>query len=229
MVYESIVDEFLLEKTGNRKERPPNTLYVTDLVKACQRMAYFGITNRRDAPLESLRIFKAGDLIEDFWVDILHKRCDIRVLGTQVRAYYKCDDFEIHGRVDALCQHNNTAIVAHEVKSAKTAHWLREPKDNHVAQLQFYLNSLSIDYGQIDYLDKKALLDGKNPIDVSFTVERDPQAFTDLINTAKQLHKAWTTETQPPANPDAWNGKVCNYCQYKDLCDEKNAETKRKH
>ena len=217
----SLIDEHLLNKRKQRKTRPQNTLYVTDLTKPCQQAAYHNILHPREYQVETLRIFEAGNLLEDYWTNILNKRANIQVLGTQIPAYYKNHNHEIHGRLDILCQHNNAAIVGHEVKSAKTASWLQAPKEDHTAQIQFYINALAIDFGQVDYLDKKALLDGKTRIDTTFTVERDHAAFAKLISTANRLHTAWQTHTPPKANPNAWNGKYCDYCQYHDLCTEK--------
>jgi len=216
----SIIDEHLLSKRRQQKTRPQNTLYVTDLTKPCQRAAYLNILHPREHPLETLRIFEAGNLLENYWTETLNKRTDIQVLGTQIPAYHKNHNYEIHGRLDILCQHNNAAIVGHEVKTAKTANWLTEPKEDHTAQIQFYINALAIDFGQIDYLDKKALLNGKTRIDTTFTVERDHAAYAKLISIANRLHTARRTLTPPPANPTAWNGKYCDYCQHQDLCDK---------
>lgn len=216
----SIIDEHLLSKRRQRKPRPPNILYVTDLTKPCQRAAYFSILHPREYPVETLRIFEAGNLLEDYWTEILRKDAAIQVLGTQIPAYHRNQNYEIHGRLDILCQHNNAAIVGHEVKSAKTTSWLHTPKEDHAAQIQFYINALAIDFGQVDYLDKQALLTGETRIDTTFTVERDYAAYAKLIGVANRLHTAWRTLTPPPANPAAWNGKYCDYCQHRDLCDE---------
>ena len=214
----SLVDAYLRSRQHIKKIRPRGTLYVTDLVKPCLLQAYYSITQPREYPVEKLRIFEAGNVLEDFWAQILSDNLGVRVLGTQVPAYYVTDDLEIHGRVDVLAQHDNEAIVAHEVKSAKSAHWMETPRDGHVEQLQFYLNVLDINQGQVDYLDKEAFVQGENPIDKSFQITRNPTIFYTLISRAGTLSLSLKNGVPPLGNREAWNGRVCEYCQYSDLC-----------
>jgi CRISPR/Cas system-associated exonuclease Cas4 (RecB family) len=214
----SLVDAYLRSRQQVRKIRPRGTLYVTDLVKPCLLQAYYSITQPREYSVEKLRIFEAGNVLEDFWAQILSDNLGVRVFGTQVPAYFIADDLEIHGRVDVLAQHSNASIVAHEVKSAKSAHWMETPRDGHVEQLQFYLNVLDINQGQVDYLDKESFVLGENPIDKSFQIIRDPSIFYLLISRAGTLSQALKTGILPEANREAWNGRICDYCQYQDLC-----------
>ena len=221
----SLIDERLLQKQETRRVRGPRLLFVTDLTHPCLQQIHHKITEDRPFELETLRIFQAGNLLEDYWADILTENRDITILGRQVPAYQTItvDDtpWEIHGRVDILAQHNNEQLVAHEVKSTKSTYYIKkegQPKEDHVAQLQFYLNALAIDHGQVDYLDKTALLEGRDPIDLSFSVTRDKQAMLDILRLAKEIARSVQNATLPPANPDAWNRKVCDYCSYRDLC-----------
>lgn len=220
----SLVDEYLAHREEDRKLRAPNTLFVTDLTKPCQLNAYLDIVEDRPAPPETLRIFEAGRLVEDWWVGILNQSKNIKVLGTQLTARYDGGDYTIHGRVDALCQHDNSRLVVHEVKSAKTAHWMKEPKPEHVEQLQFYLNALGVEWGVVDYCDKTVLLHGFDPrrpdepatVDKSFTVQSDPNTYAELIKRARFLWECWAGRNMP----DASRGWQCDYCLYHDICPE---------
>jgi len=237
----SLIDEYLLEKEENRRVRLPQTLYVTDLTRPCLKETFLDITHDRPHPVETLRIFNAGRVLEDYWVDLLDQRKDIAVLATQLRARYafKITDtalkpryepaeYDIHGRVDILCQHDKDGVVVHEVKTAKTTYWMKEPKPEHVDQLQFYLNVLGVRHGQIDYLDKTVFLQGRDPrrpdepvqIDKSFPVKTEQRPFYDIVMRAHLIAVCLETGEPPEANPDAWGGRVCDYCLYRDLCEK---------
>jgi len=220
----SIIDEHLKQRETDRRVQPPRILYVTQLTHPCPQQIWLNIHHDREHPIETLRIFDAGRVLEDHWVNILRKRDDITVLNTQLPAYHYFDiegeEWEIHGRIDILCQHDNESLVLHEVKTAKTTHWMKTPREGHVAQLQFYLNALGIENGQIDYLDKTAWLTGNNKIDKSFHIKADKNDYYRILQTAGQISTAITKATVPEANPDAWNKRVCQYCNYQDLCEK---------
>ena len=67
----SIIDEYLKWKEQDRRIQPPNILYVTQLTKPCLQQAWLGIHHDREHAIETLRIFDAGNVLEDHWVDIL--------------------------------------------------------------------------------------------------------------------------------------------------------------
>jgi CRISPR-associated exonuclease Cas4 len=213
MVEVSLVDLFLGGRV--RKERPEGVLYVTDLVKPCMRSAYYGVTIDREVPKETLRIFESGRLIEDFWVNVLMNSDGIKVLGTQLPARYVAGGLEIHGRVDALCQHHDNALVLHEVKSAKSTFYTNSPKEEHLLQLQFYMSCLGVDFGQVDYLDKSVMLQGEgSAVEKCFMVERDSGMFAEVVRRGKVLNEALKCREPPPLE----KGWLCDYCLYRSEC-----------
>jgi len=220
----SIIDEHLKHKEEDRRIQPPRILYVTQLTKPCLQQIWLGIHHDREHAIETLRIFDAGNVLEDHWVDILRKNDNIYVLATQLPAYHyfelEGEEWEIHGRIDILCQHNRDGLVLHEVKTAKTTRWMKGPRDAHVAQLQFYMNALDINQGQIDYLDKTAWLTGDYIIDKSYSIERDPTEYYRVLQKAGQIAQSIKNAEVPEANPKAWGGRICDYCNYRDLCEK---------
>lgn len=218
----SLIDEQLQYKEDTRRVRPPNILYASGLTGPCLQKTYLQLTHDRPHDIETLRIFNAGNILEDYWIGVLADHPDIDVVATQLRARYTLtvndEEWIIHGRADILAQHNFNNLVLHEVKTAKSSTWRKEPSPDHVAQIQFYLNVLQIDRGQIDYLDKSAFLQGRTAIDKSFQVVRDPIAFTLFIDVATAIINSLQSGEPPWANPKAWNGKICGYCDYADLC-----------
>jgi hypothetical protein len=209
----SLVDEYLSNLP--RKERPEGILYVTDLVKPCQKSAYMDIVDPKEYSVESQRVFESGRLIEDWWVHVLERTPGLVVLGKQLPARYVDGGLEIHGRVDALCQHENRALVVHEVKSAKSTGYISAPKEEHLLQVQFYLGCLSVDWGQVDYLDKRVMLQGDGvSVEKCFTVERDPGMFAEMVRRGRVLSEAVKVTVSPQGNP-CW---LCDYCLHKEDC-----------
>jgi len=224
----SLIDSQLQHREDTRRVRPPNILYASGLTGPCLQKTYLQLTHDRPHTIETLRIFNAGNILEDYWAGVLEAHPDIDVIATQLRARHNLtvndEEWSIHGRADILAHHHLENLVLHEVKTAKSSTWRREPSPDHVAQLQFYLNVLQIDLGQVDYLDKSAFLQGRTAIDKSFPVKRSLTAFTDFIDVATKIIRSLQDGIPPAANPDAWNGKICGYCDYRDLCGGKDSD-----
>ena len=212
----SIVDEYLGSRPG--KDRPNGTIYVTDLVKPCLRQAYLDIVEPKQYDASSLRIFEAGRMIEDWWINVLKGSSTVAVLGQQLAARWPLDGGSVHGRVDALCQHGDGALVVHEVKSAKSLSYMNgSAKPEHVAQLQFYLNVLNVEWGQVDYLDKSVMLQGGGAearVDLCFRVQRDPGVFAALVGRANLLLR-YIRSGELPEWTQGWQ---CDYCLHREGC-----------
>ncbi len=207
----SLVDDYLSNLP--RKERPEGILYVTDLTKPCQRSAYLDIVFPKEYPVESQRVFESGRLIEDWWIHVLERTSGIQVLGQQLPARYVDGGLEIHGRVDAVCQHDNRTLVVHEVKSAKSTAYISEPKEEHLLQLQFYLGCMGLDWGQVDYLDKRVMLQGDGvSVEKCFTVQRDPGLFAAVVQRGRVLAEAIRCGVAPVE----CRGWLCDYCLHRD-------------
>ena len=140
----SLIDRYLrIKKNSNVKKPPRGAIYVTSIVKQCQRQAYLDVVHRTPPPIEKLRMFEAGNILEDYLVKVFNELDDIDVLGTQLPTYYYGEGFTVHGRLDILAQHDNSTIVCHEVKSTQNVPFTA-PWPDHIEQLQFYLGALGI-------------------------------------------------------------------------------------
>jgi hypothetical protein len=217
IIVTSIIDETLRKRRS--KIRPNDVLYVTDLTKSCLRKAYLDIKNPQKYPIETLRIFEAGNILEDYWIKILEEDSDHTVLSSQLPARYYGKGFSVHGRIDIITQTKNGSLMVREVKTIKSFRYLNEPKSDHVNQIQFYMNVLGIELGQIDYIDKTSLLSGGTSgmgIDRSFTIVRNPVVFRDLLLRASSLHTALCENVLP----ESTKGWLCDYCPHPKPCSE---------
>lgn len=197
--------------------RTRNILYVREITKPCTRKAYLDIVEPKLHPLETLRVLETGNILEKYWIKLLNKDPEITVLATQIPAHYQLVDFRIHGRADVLTQHKNGELRVHEVKSIKSFNYLSTPQKDHNEQLQFYLNILGVDVGQIDYIDKASLFGGGQSdfsVDTSFEIYRDPESFKDLIKRAHFLYHS----IRDGKIPEVTKGWICDYCLHKQEC-----------
>lgn len=210
----SLIDNALMRR--KEKTRPPGVLYVTAICTPCLRSSYMKIVEPVPYPIETLRIFEVGNFLEDYWVGVLRENPDYDVLATQLRIRHYAGDIKIHGMADILVQHRKRELVLHEVKSARSLSYRRNngPSPDHVSQLQFYMVGAGIRQGQIDYLDKSSILNGVNPIDLSFRVQADEDHYFELISRARMLTHALKYK-QPPLPQKSW---LCDYCNYKEDC-----------
>lgn len=214
----SLIDDYLRGRQRKSRKKPPAGLvYVTSIVKQCQRQAYFDIVQPVTPSIERLRMFEAGNILEDYLLKVFNEVKEITVLGTQLPTYYYGDGFTVHGRLDILAQHKNSVIVCHEVKSTQNVPFKGAWSD-HVEQLQFYLGALGLCRGQIDYLDRRALVMGEYVIDTSYEVVLDKLVFDGLVGRAQVFSGMLRTGTVPPPNRKAYGGKGCDNCGHRGVC-----------
>jgi len=183
----SILDEVLLRREENRRVQPPNVYYLYNLVGPCLRDTVLGLFLNKPHDIETLRIFEAGNELQAWWRDTL-KEAGHHILLEEQRIRHKTKKYSIHGRYDLITQLDYGPFILREIKTMKSAGWLREAKEDHVAQNQFYLNKTGIEFGSIDVIDKMAFATGERQIDYSFPTKKDPAIFCDLLNTAEDLH-----------------------------------------
>jgi len=224
IISKSLIDDYLQRLEIDKKIRESGVYFATDLVKPCMLNVYYGIKEETTPSKKQLRVYESGNILEDFWINsVLRNTPGIQVLATQLPARYMGEDFSIHGRIDCLVLEAGKLVI-YEVKTAKTSSWMTREKQDHYLQLNFYLNCLCVDFGKISYIDKSIMLlgeDPKNPTlppDTNYPVERNRADFDYLIETAKTLHIAVSTET-PPAPKPCW---LCEknemYCDYYNKC-----------
>jgi hypothetical protein len=198
------------------------------LVKPCMLSVYWGIKEELAPSKKQLRIFESGGILENWWIqNVLRNTPGITIIATQLPARYMGDGWEIHGRIDCLCLENNKLIIR-EIKTAKTCSWMNKAKEDHRAQLNFYLCSLGVDLGNIDYIDKSVMLLGEDPRnptlppDTHYIIERNWDDYNYMIEIAGMLHEHVSTDN-PPAPTPCWlcsgqnkTGEI--YCDYIDKC-----------
>jgi CRISPR/Cas system-associated exonuclease Cas4 (RecB family) len=214
---DSLIDRHLTQAPS--KSRPDNVVYVTDIVKECLRQSVMDVLYPPKHPIETLRIFASGNMIEDWVVNILKSSGEYTVIGTQVPVRWPTSWGSIHGRVDILAQRKMGSLVAFEIKSIKNFDYLAKFKPSHGSQCSFYINVLNLDFGELFYISKEALLNGKEKdgsglVERRFIVPRNVSEFAYMVKRAGEIHSAVSTKTIPDGSPN----QMCELCPHLSTC-----------
>jgi len=211
----SWVDEDI-QKNHRTFNRRKDLLWTTEITGPCLRSAFYDHKYGKKPSTESLRVFNAGRVLESWWIDLLERRKDIEVIREDMPCRHINSFYRIHGRADVVIQRDLGNLEVHEIKTIKCfGSFLEEPKPEHVNQLQFYLNTLGIEKGHIDYINKQTFINGYNKIDKKFEINRNKRTYKKLLKRAHTLFGALLVDI-PPSKEECWKCK--GYCQYISEC-----------
>ncbi len=191
--------------------------YYPSAIGQCLRKQWLSYNQPKEAEPELIKIFKMGDILHDFIVEVLksEKTPEVELLRSELPVRYQASDFLVSGRVDdlMLVKANRKKILV-EVKSTKSIKMVDKPQASHVMQLQFYLHALGLKHGLILYVEKNTLQTRQFQVKYSKT-----QAFK-ILRRFEMLHKFLSEKKMPP--PEAKEKKhmswMCSYCEYSEEC-----------
>lgn len=213
--FDELIDKYLY------REARAKTIgrYYPSEVGQCIRKSWFSFKMPKPMEPHVTKIFEAGNLLHGFIVDVLRsdKTPEVTLIESESPLKMKVDDFEISGRIDDIIrlEHNGEKALV-EVKSTKSIEFLREPSEQYLMQLQFYMHSTGIHRGFVLYVEKNTLKSK------SFSVNYDKELADTIIKRFKALHLSLTNNSIPyaEAKQTRKNSWMCNYCLYKKECDK---------
>ena len=201
------VDKLLLQEEEKKASRTRSGKWSPSSFGKCYRAQYWNRLNEpKTNPLEAktLRIFKVGNLIHNFFQGIL---------GMEYSSEVKVETENVLGFADLV---NIEEVV--DIKSVRSYQYKlmkdrkkkydfkTEKKDN-ILQVAYYGKSLGKKRGRLIFVDKDSL----DVIEFEFAIsefEKELQEELDILN------GFWTKQKLPPAMPRCYNGKECSYCGY---------------
>ena len=210
--------EALIDKHIVRVSKPKNIgRYYPSEIGNCIRKVWYTYKYPTEIEPELRRIFKLGDILHDFIVEVIKsdKTPEVELLHSEMPFKVQFEDFIISGRVDdlMLLKSDHTKMLV-EVKSCKSVKAIKGPLSHHKVQLQFYMYATKVHDGVLLYVDKSTL-ETKSFV-VKFSTKRSKQ----ILNKFRALHKHLTNGDLPVAEAKKrketkW---MCNYCEYKSKC-----------
>jgi len=199
-VSELDVNRWLLKASESLKTLLRDELTVTEVASPCLRKSYY-LRTRTSPPSPAEFLKMLGNEVHLKLAEVLESEgCEVEVsVGLQLGG------FKLRGRVDALCPERDGEVVI-EFKSVNELP--AEPYQSHLLQLQAYLLMLKLELGYLVYLSRSS---GRVKV---FRVGRDSRALKQLVERAKQYHKALAEQMPPPPERGPW----CSGCPYTLSC-----------
>jgi CRISPR/Cas system-associated exonuclease Cas4 (RecB family) len=226
--FDKVIDDYLSsERKRTRRKRKISVFYPSELTFPCLRCQYLKYTTP-EIPFspQTQRIFKIGTIIHKF-IQASFKKLNTEFtlvsLEPSIRSRYPVngDLIWIRGRADAIIERDGKEYLV-EMKSISPAlnsddafRFLTEPKEQHLKQILWYMQTANIHQGFILYIEKIGATLKTFPIDLNRNALQD-----NLVETAKNLYRYLKQGIIPPREPYHWNNRICNYCQYADACEE---------
>lgn len=230
-----IIDQKLREANSEKKEK--NNFWVTDLTSCLRGVIIKRKTGQSSYDDRTLRIFKCGNLFEDFVVNSVPTEY---ILETQGRVSW--DDLSLSGRFDLLTK-DEDGVVLREIKSqhSRAFHWNAErggANPIHIQQVLLYREFLKDKYPDlksvVTYVSKDDLCIAE------YEIQPNEAVIKRAFETARILKECWENDTLPELQPSVIqeNGKwtvnwTSKYCDVHQICTSdadwlKKAETQAK-
>ena len=216
MSIQQFIDDTIAKDNEEKRKDYKQTSFHASSLGNCMRGTYLqrlGI--EPDKPLEVgvLRKFKAGELFEEWLIDLLKRNKDIKSIETQNRVESKL--YNMSGRIDALITYQNGSQEIVECKSQQSkSFWYNihngnKPHRHHEYQLWVYLKAMGIENGKIIYISKDDLSIQEYPVKLE-----DKELAKEVIDILDLLNKAWKDKNPlllPLPDEKSFAHKFCNY------------------
>ena len=213
------VDDRLLIEDAKKAGRVRSGKWNASSLGKCYRSQYW---NRKGEPksnpisIDALRRFKIGNLIHQYFEDILKEDHFIEVKVEDDNSIGYADIVGIDEVVDIKSVRSFQYKLMKDKK--KPYDFKKEKKDN-ILQVTYYAKGLGKAKGRLIFVDKDSL----DAIEFEFDVagfERDLQEELEVLN------GYWAKEKLPPPMPRLYNGKECAYCGFSLLDSAKSTKSK---
>ena len=211
-IVDNLIDTYL---TRPEKVRVPGRFYASEM-GMCPRKLYFIHINPKKIDDRLRRIFAVGNIYHD-WIEKMFKETEgVKLLHSErsVTLISPVSEVIIAGRLDDYILIERTGeTVLIEVKSIKSFAYLKEPKKEHVVQINLYMKALGLKQGCLLYV-KKDDLEIK-----TFVVDYNPELAREMVNKAEYIQHSINTNTPPQKceDKDSWQ---CKWCAYNLECAE---------
>jgi len=223
--FTEIFDEYLEAKREDR-DRQIGVYYPSEISFPCLRSLFLRYKHPEPPKKTLMRRFYKGDLWHNVMQTILGENRRVTLVEKEKSVRVDVGGFSLHGRLDALImepQRQQKYVV--EIKTIEAFKYLNHgsgqyqpvplPKEEHLAQLMFYLKCVGdAEGGLLLYIQKNRFFD-EEPFKW-FTVKFDGDIYDRMVERAAELHGFLVDGRLPPPEPQHWNGKVCGYCPYGD-------------
>lgn len=206
---QGMIDDVL----SSKGEREKSKKFSPSSFGKCFRAQYW---NRKDEPKSNppdsrvMRVFKAGNLFHDFVQQtIINKYPEIQ------KEVLVAVDEDIVGYADLV---NDIEVIDIKSQHSQAFHYMSKTKDigedrkPNWLQVMYYAMALKKPGARLVFVSKDDLCIQE----YHFTV--DNKWKKEVNDELKILRMWWEKQKLPPAQPRAYGGKECKFCQWMDKC-----------
>jgi hypothetical protein len=217
---QELIDESI--KAENSKERTPSGKYKPSLFGRCYRLQFWKRKNLVPSNTNddrTLRVFKVGSMFHGYVQDIIIAK------HPEIKKEVLIETEDVKGFADLVSEDE---VIDLKTQHSRAFHYMRKSEDilkdkmPNVLQVSWYALKLSKDRARLAFVSKDDLCIQE----VSFPVER---YRGDVESEYCDLKSFWDKDELPPAQPRAYNGKDCLYCEFLDMCMNLELSMKREH
>ena len=218
-----MIQQIIDTELGSREKKPSSGLISPSSLGQCYRRVWWARNNEQPSnppDNRTLRVFAMGHMVEKFVVDNLLKRCPD--WQTQVEVTH--DD--VHGYADIVSPDEVMDVKSQHsrkfwwnTKEMQAGKDIRDMFMNNWLQVMTYAWYLNKPKARLIFVSKDDLCIQEYSLDCD-------DYWKGLIDEElTKIRYYCGNKTIPPATPRLYGGeetkKECEYCQYKDLCKEK--------
>ncbi len=207
---ENAIDAHLKKEQDSRKDRIRSGKWSPSSFGRCFRLQCLNRANvlpSNPPDKRALRVFRAGDLFHKFVQDIAKsKGAEIEVEVSHKDIFGYADYVDETSVKDFKSQHSRgfwyMTKKGYDVAKEKLPNWL---------QVACYASILKKPTCGLVFISKDDLC-------VSEYEEKTEIFIPPLVEELNYLRDSWENKILPPAEPRAYAGKECQYCQFRDYC-----------
>lgn len=208
-----MVDAKLLAEQEKNSTRVRSGKFSPSSFGRCYRLQVY---NRLNTPqsnppdIRALRIFKVGNLFHNFIQALLPEhRIEVKVENDLICGYADIVVDEDKAVWDIKSQHSGAFHYMSKTDD------IEKEKYTNILQVMTYVYLLGLEWGKLCFVSKDDLCIAQYSFHISKWTDRVMEEISALL-------KHWVTYTKtgelPPAEPRAYNGKDCDYCNFRDTC-----------
>ena len=216
MPIQKLIDDALCTEQEKRKDRITSGKWKPSMLGRCYRAQVWArknepVTNPPDKRI--LRVFAAGKLFHNYvQAFIPNSQVEVKVETADILGYADVVDNETV--YDLKSQHSRgfwyMKKKGYDIRKEKHPNWL---------QVMAYARLLKKPKGALVFISKDDLCVVEyTDYFIRWEEELSHEFFI--------LNKHWKESTLPPAEPRCFNGKECQYCNWKDKCKAMESEVK---
>jgi len=204
-----IINKFYRDKSNDRSQ---HHFYISQAGK-CPRQVFFKFKNAPKKELEPniLRLFDHGDHIHQLIMRSLLSTRDIHIVAAEVDIP---PQEMISGRADAIVSDGKELYVL-DIKSINSFSFrkLKEPKKDHINQIQLYLHYFRIEKGILLYVNKNT--QQLKELVVNYDIGKSERLLSSFSKLEEQINKD-LVPARITSYPNDWQ---CKYCDFRNICD----------